>query len=215
LYPLLEAKHISHSFDYELFNDIHITVNAHDTIAIRGVSGSGKSTFLNILSTFLKPKSGEVFINNQNIYTLKEQQLVDMRADKIGVVFQFHYLLKGLSAYENLQTASIISKSEIDDNLLKKLKIDHVMHQKVTELSGGQQQRISIARVLTKKPTLIFADEPTGNLDEETAKDVMDELFNYVKINNAALVMVTHDKNIANQCQKIYELTKNHLILEE
>jgi putative ABC transport system ATP-binding protein len=128
------------------------------------------------------------------------------------MVFQSHYLFKGFSAYENLEIAQILSHQKIEDKLLQKLNIEQVMHQKVTELSGGQQQRVSIARVLTKKPRIIFADEPTGNLDKATAHEVMKLFFEYIKKENSAMVLVTHDESLAFACKKVYRLQNQQLL---
>ena len=203
---LLNATNISHKFDYELFHDINLTLQKQQSIAIIGMSGSGKSTFLNILSSLLKPFSGEVIFNDKDIYSLKQKKLLNIRREDFGIIFQAHYLFRGFSASENLDIATLLSGEEIDNDLLKQLNIDYVMNQGVGELSGGQQQRLSIARVLTKKPKIIFADEPTGNLDKETANMVVDTLFNYIKDNNAGLILVTHENDLAMQCDKVYKL---------
>ena len=203
---ILEANGISHSFDYPLFEDVNLQVQPKESIAIIGSSGSGKSTLLHILSTLLEPNSGEINLLGHNIYSDDAKQNHKIRRDDIGIIFQAHYLFRGFNAYENLEIASILSQEEISEELLQKLKIDHVMSQQVGELSGGQQQRVSIARVLTKKPKIIFADEPTGNLDRDTANEVMDILFEYIKNNDASLILVTHDQQIANQCDFQFEL---------
>ncbi|MFA9373983.1 ABC transporter ATP-binding protein [Poseidonibacter sp.] len=203
---LLNATNISHKFDYELFHDINLTLKKQQSIAIIGMSGSGKSTFLNILSSLLKPFSGEVIFNDEDIYSLKQKKLLNIRREDFGIIFQAHYLFRGFSASENLDIATLLSGNEIDNDLLKQLNIDYVMKQGVGELSGGQQQRLSIARVLTKKPKIIFADEPTGNLDKETANMVVDTLFNYIKSNNAGLILVTHETDLAMKCDKVYKL---------
>ena len=203
---LLSAKNLSHTFEYELFSDVSLELESQETIAIIGMSGSGKSTLLHILSSLLKPDEGEVFLFNQNIYQMKESKLSQMKRDEIGLVFQSHYLFKGFSAYENLEVAAILSSQNIDSELLRRLNIEECIQQKVTELSGGQQQRISIARVLTKKPRLIFADEPTGNLDKTTANEVMNLFFEYCKNENAGMILVTHDENLAHMCDHVYKL---------
>ena len=203
---LLEVKHISHEFDYPLFNNINFDLQEGKSIAIMGVSGSGKSTLLNILCSLLQPKEGSIIYKGTDLYGIKNSELLNVRRKDFGIIFQAHYLFRGFSANENLQIATLLSQNEADDNLLASLNIEHVMKQGVGELSGGQQQRLSIARVLTKKPNIIFADEPTGNLDKVTASEVMNTLFDYIKNNSAGLILVTHEDEIAFQCDKVYKL---------
>jgi putative ABC transport system ATP-binding protein len=206
---LLSAKGISHNFDYPLFDNINLELNEKETIAIIGASGSGKSTLLNIFSSLLIPNKGEVYYNNKNIFDLNKKQLLQTRRNDFGIIFQAHYLFRGFNAIENIEISELLSGNSVDDNLLKDLEIDHVMNQGIGELSGGQQQRLSCARVLTKKPKVIFADEPTGNLDANTATNLIDTLFDYVKKENAGLIIVTHENSIAFKCDKVYEL-KNY-----
>ncbi|MDL2347224.1 ABC transporter ATP-binding protein [Campylobacter hyointestinalis] len=208
---MLKAVNLSHKFDYPLFSDLNLDINSATTTAITGVSGSGKSTILHILSTLLKPASGEVIYNEKSIYNINENELLKIRRLEFGIIFQAHYLFKGFNAYENIELANVLSGHKINIELLKKLKIDHVMNQKIGELSGGQQQRVSIARVMSKKPRIIFADEPTGNLDKNTANEVMDVIFDYVKNENAALVIVTHDEDLASKCDFKFRLSEQKL----
>lgn len=208
---LLQAKNLTQKFDYELFNDINLSLSKKESIAIIGMSGSGKSTLLNILSSLLEPCEGEVVFNDKNIYSLKQNKLLKIRREDFGIIFQAHYLFRGFSAQENLDIATLLSEKDIDSDLLSSLNIEHVLNQGVGELSGGQQQRLSIARVLTKKPKIIFADEPTGNLDKDTAKIVIDTLFNYIKNNDAGLILVTHENELAMQCDKVYKLVDTKL----
>ncbi|WP_086228728.1 MULTISPECIES: ABC transporter ATP-binding protein [Campylobacter] len=208
---MLKALNLSHKFDYLLFNDINLDIRPATTTAIMGVSGSGKSTILHILSTLLSPTDGEVIYNDKSLYKLSSDELLKIRRYDFGIIFQAHYLFKGFNGFENIELATILSGQKINLNLLKALKIDNVINQKIGELSGGQQQRVSIARVLAKNPKIIFADEPTGNLDQTTAKEVMSVIFDYVKTNNAALVLVTHDKDIAQLCDIKYQLSNQHL----
>ena len=209
---LLSAKNLSHSFDCELFSNVSLNLDAQESIAIIGMSGSGKSTLLHLLSTLLKPKQGTVSILGENIYKLKKSKMASLKRKELGLVFQSHYLFKGFSAYENLEVARILSEQKIDDALIHRLNIQDCIQQKVTELSGGQQQRVSIARVLTKQPRLIFADEPTGNLDSKTADDVMQLFFEYLHTNNAGMILVTHDDKLAHQCDKVYKIDNKELI---
>ncbi|WP_086226835.1 ABC transporter ATP-binding protein [Campylobacter devanensis] len=208
---MLKALNLSHKFDYLLFNDINLDIKPATTTAIMGVSGSGKSTILHILSTLLSPTDGEVIYNDKSLYKLNSDELLKIRRYDFGIIFQAHYLFKGFNGFENIELATILSGQKINLNLLKALKIDNVINQKIGELSGGQQQRVSIARVLAKNPKIIFADEPTGNLDQTTAKEVMSVIFDYVKTNNTALVLVTHDKDIAQLCDIKYQLSNQHL----
>jgi putative ABC transport system ATP-binding protein len=208
---LLNASNITHSFDYELFRDIDFTLNESQSMAILGRSGCGKSTLLHIFSTFLKPLEGKVTLLGRDLYKLKESDIEQMRRHELGIIFQFHYLFKGMSAFENIEVASMLSGESIDPALLKRLEIDTLMNQKISELSGGQQQRVSIARVLSKKPKIIFADEPTGNLDKDTANLVMDVLLEYTHKNHAGLLLVTHDREMAAYCDESYLLEEKKL----
>jgi putative ABC transport system ATP-binding protein len=209
---LVSAKNLSHSFDYELFNNVSLDLATKESIAIIGISGSGKSTLLHLLSTLLRPDSGEIAILGEDVLSLKPKKLSHLRRHELGLVFQSHYLFKGFSGYENLEVAEILAQEPIEKTLLKRLEIEHCIHQKVTELSGGQQQRVSIARVLTKKPTIIFADEPTGNLDTVTAHEVMDLFFEYIEQHEAGMVLVTHDETLAHLCDKVYRLENRELV---
>jgi putative ABC transport system ATP-binding protein len=203
---ILEATSLSHHFEYTLFEHIELSLYPGETMAIVGESGSGKSTLLHTLSTLLKPNEGVVKLLDSDIYKLKERELVALRRDELGLIFQSHYLFKGFSAYENLEVASILAAEPIDSSLVERLGLQDVINMKVTQLSGGQQQRISIARVLTKKPRIIFADEPTGNLDNNTSLEVMRIFEEYVKEERAALILVTHNEEFAFRCNKVYRL---------
>ena len=209
---ILKGANLGFAYDYALFENVNLALNAGESTAILGVSGCGKSTLLHILSTLLKPDSGEVIYKQKSLYKLSQNELIKIRRLDFGIIFQSHYLFKGFSARENIELASILSNEPIDAAYLEALKISHVLQNKVGELSGGQQQRVSIARVLTKKPRVIFADEPTGNLDKQTANDVMQTLFGYVKENKAALVLVTHDNDLAAKCDDIYKLENKELL---
>ncbi len=203
---LLEATKLSHSFDYPLYNDVDVLLEAGESMAVVGRSGSGKSTLLHTLSTFLKPDNGSVALCGKDVYALKDEALEQLRREEVGIVFQAHYLFKGMTGRENIEIATLLSGEGMDPLLLKELEIEGVIDQKIGDLSGGQQQRVSIARVLSKKPKIIFADEPTGNLDKQTARLVMVVLLNYIKKSGAALFLVTHDDEIASRCDRQYRL---------
>ena len=208
---ILAASGLSHSFDYKLFENVDIDIHQKESIAVLGVSGSGKSTLLHILATLLKPDLGEVIYGDGYMYEQGDKKLLDIRRYDIGIIFQSHYLFKGFSVKENLEISSMISGNPIDMDLIKKLKIEDTLKQNVSELSGGQQQRVSIARVLLKKPKLIFADEPTGNLDKVTANEVMDVMLEYIEKNSAGLFIVTHDEKVAARCNSAYRLQDKRL----
>jgi putative ABC transport system ATP-binding protein len=208
---LLKAKNLSHSFDYLLFENIDLTIKENEKVAVIGVSGSGKSTLLHILATLLKPQKGSVELFGKDLYSLSSKEQLAIRRYEIGIIFQFHYLFKGMSAAENIEIATLLSENELDPEILNRLGIKNVINQRVTELSGGQQQRVSIARVLSKKPRIIFADEPTGNLDDETAQIVMTAVFEHIKKVSGALFLVTHDERIAKSCDRVYRLKNRKL----
>lgn len=208
---LLKGVNLTHAYDYTLFENVSLSVGEGESIAILGVSGCGKSTLLHILCTLLKPNSGEVIYGGRSIYELSSDERLKIRRNDFGIIFQSHYLFKGFSSGENIELAAKLTNNAIDQKILKKLKIENTLAQGVGELSGGQQQRVSIARILCKKPRIIFADEPTGNLDKDTANEVMDVIFDYVKSSRGALVLVTHDENLAQKCSKVYRLNNRNL----
>ncbi len=213
---MIKAINISHAFEKPLYNGVNLHIKPKESLAILGVSGSGKSTLLSHLATMLKPDSGTVsLLEHQDIYALNSKKLLELRRLKVGIIFQSHYLFKGFSALENLQVASILAKQEINHSLLEQLGIAHTLKQGVGELSGGQQQRLSIARVLSKKPKIIIADEPTGNLDTTSANQVISMLQNYITENEGVLVLATHDEHLAFTCSQVYRLEKEVLIKEK
>ncbi|GAA8265981.1 ABC transporter ATP-binding protein [Helicobacter pylori] len=213
---MIKAINISHAFEKPLYNGVNLHIKPKESLAILGVSGSGKSTLLSHLATMLKPDSGTIsLLEHQDIYALNSKKLLELRRLKVGIIFQSHYLFKGFSALENLQVASILAKQEINHSLLEQLGIAHTIKQGVGELSGGQQQRLSIARVLSKKPKIIIADEPTGNLDTTSANQVISMLQNYITEKEGALVLATHDENLAFTCSQVYRLEKEVLIKEK
>jgi putative ABC transport system ATP-binding protein len=209
---MLEIKNLTHGFDYNLFEDISFSMQSGDIFSIVGSSGCGKSTLLNILSSFQKPNGGVVKLFGEDIYSIDESKLINIIKNKIGIIFQSHYLFKGFTARENLEVSCMLTNNSIDMKLLERLGIDKILNQQIGELSGGQQQRLSIARVLMKKPSIIFADEPTGNLDSNTSIEVMNTVFDYVNSNEALMVLVTHDLDLANRCNKVLKLDNLSLI---
>lgn len=211
--PLIEVDNISKKFDYQLFEDLNFSLWSKQSVAVMGRSGSGKSTLMHILSTLQKPDSGRVKLLDLDIYSLSTKEIELLRRKAIGIIFQSHYLFKGMTARENIEAATLLAGTKIDEEILEILEIKDIIDKRVGDLSGGQQQRVSIARVLSKKPKIIFADEPTGNLDRETANLVIDALNQYIEKNSAALFLVTHDIEIAKKAQKIYQLEDKKLVI--
>jgi len=211
--PLIEVDNISKKFDYQLFENLNFSLWSKQSVAVMGRSGSGKSTLMHILSTLQEPDSGSVKLLGLDVYTLSIKEIELLRRKAIGIIFQSHYLFKGMTARENIEAATLLAGTKIDEEILDILEIKDIIDKRVGDLSGGQQQRVSIARVLSKKPKIIFADEPTGNLDRETANLVIDALNQYIETNNAVLFLVTHDLEIAKKAQKIYQLEDKKLVI--
>ena len=203
---MLVAKNLSFAYDRPILENVSLELKAGETLSVMGVSGSGKSTLLHILSGFQKPQSGEVMILGNDIYSLSADKLLALRRNDIGIIFQSHYLFSGFNAQENLEVASLLSGEKIDHELLSLFGILEILPQNIGTLSGGQQQRLSIARILTKRPKIIFADEPTGNLDRETAFSVLELLFDYAKLTQSLLVFATHDPILAKKAMYAYRL---------
>jgi len=211
--PLVEVDNLSKAFDYQLFEDLNFSLWSKQSVAVMGRSGSGKSTLMHILSTLQEPDTGTVKLLDFDVYSLSKKEIELLRRKAIGIIFQSHYLFKGMTALENIEAATLLAGTKIDEEILEILEIKDVINKRVGDLSGGQQQRVSIARVLSKQPKIIFADEPTGNLDKETANLVIDALSQYIEKNSAALFLVTHDLEIAKKAQKIYQLENKKLTI--
>ncbi len=208
----LKASNVSHSYDTLLFLDVELSLQAKQKISIIGESGCGKSTLLHILSTFLKPTVGNIEIFNQDIYKLNKKKINKIRRHSISLIFQQHYLFRGFSAWENLVVSSKISNIEIDENMISLFNLKHCIHKQTGDLSGGEQQRLSILRSLIKKPKIIFADEPTGNLDVKTRDVISSILDDFINEYNSSMIMVTHDRELAKRNDIIFELEDNKLI---
>jgi putative ABC transport system ATP-binding protein len=191
----------------EALKDVNISINEGEFIAIVGPSGSGKSTLLHLLGGIDKPSSGEVIINSQNIYKLKEKDLAVFRRRNVGFIFQFYNLLPVLTAEENILMPLLLDSKDPDkiyiDELMTILGLKDRLHHLPSELSGGQQQRVSIGRALAYKPSIILADEPTGNLDSKNSKEILELLKLSVKKYNQTLIVITHDLNIAASADRV------------
>lgn len=201
---MLSAKNIHKRYGaVEVLKGVDIAVHPGEIVSIVGPSGSGKSTLLHILGTLDKPDLGEVLLGNENISHLQGNKLASFRNRHIGFVFQFHHLLPEFSALENVCIPGWLSsrnKNEIKHRageLLKILGLSHRLENKPNQLSGGEQQRVAVARALINKPDIVFADEPTGNLDTVNAKELHQLFFDLRKEFNQTFLIVTHNEELA------------------
>ncbi|MDU1456318.1 MAG: ABC transporter ATP-binding protein [Paeniclostridium sordellii] len=191
----------------DALKNINLSINKGEFVAIVGPSGSGKSTLLHLMGGVDRPTSGKVFINDVDIYNLKEKDLSIFRRRNVGLIYQFYNLIPVLSAKENILLPAELDNRKIDkkylDDLLKTLGLKERENHLPNELSGGQQQRTSIGRALINRPSIVLADEPTGNLDSKNSKEVLELLKLSVKRYNQTLIMITHDTNIALQADRV------------
>ncbi len=191
----------------DALKNINLSINKGEFVAIVGPSGSGKSTLLHLIGGVDKPTKGKVYINNVDIYSLKEKDLSIFRRRNVGLIYQFYNLIPVLSSKENILLPAVLDNRKIDkeylDDLLKTLGLKERENHLPNELSGGQQQRTSIGRALINRPAVILADEPTGNLDSKNSKEVLELLKLSVKKYNQTLIMITHDLNIALQADRV------------
>lgn len=201
---MLSAKDIHKKYGpVEVLKGVDITINSGEIVSIVGPSGSGKSTLLHILGTLDKPDRGEVFLNNETISRLQGNRLAIFRNKHIGFVFQFHHLLPEFTALENVCIPGWLtsrSKNEVRqraEELLKILDLSQRLENKPNQLSGGEQQRVAVARALINKPDIVFADEPTGNLDTANAKELHQLFFDLRKEFNQTFLIVTHNEELA------------------
>lgn len=214
--PILEAKNLRKSYTIDektipIINNISIKINKGEFIAITGPSGSGKSTLLTLLAGLDKPDKGSIKINSKEITKLKEDELTLIRNKDIGFIFQSFYLIPSLTAYENVfYPLEIKDKKQADskkvDKLLEKTGMLHRKNSYPSQLSGGEKQRIAICRALVNNPAIIFADEPTGNLDSKNSNEIMKILLDLKKEFDTTLIVVTHEKPIAKQADKIINI---------
>ncbi|AWZ48138.1 peptide ABC transporter ATP-binding protein [Clostridiaceae bacterium 14S0207] len=194
----------------------NITIKKEGFTAIVGPSGSGKSTLLHLLAGLDKPSAGHVYINGFDLYKMEETDLSKFRRLNIGFIFQFFNLIPILTIEENVKLPLLMDGKKIDESyiqeLLNHLGLENRKTHLPNELSGGQQQRVAIARALASKPKIIFADEPTGNLDSQNSKEVLEILTSSIKKYNQTLVMITHDPSIAKLADRVITIKDGEII---
>ena len=221
---LIEVKNLSKVYgsgeaEVTALKNINLNIEQGEFVAIVGPSGSGKSTLLHLLGGVDKPSSGEVIIKGESICKLKEKELAILRRRKLGFVFQFFNLIPVLTAEENIEMPVLLDNGKIDKNymneLLKLLGLEERRNHYPSELSGGQQQRVSIGRALSNKPSIILADEPTGNLDSKNSKEVLELLKYCAKKYNQTLILITHDINIAKSSDRVITIEDGKITTDE
>ncbi len=222
---ILNCENISQSFQdgdvtIPVLDDINFQITHGESVAIMGASGAGKSTLLQLLGGLDLPKSGQVILKGTNISNMSTKQRGKLRNKYLGFVYQFHHLLPEFSALENVMMPLLIGKmsnTQAKNQAMKLLErvglADRVKH-RPAQMSGGERQRTAIARALVTNPACMLADEPTGNLDENTAKSVVELMLELNQQQNNAMIIVTHDKALAKKMNKIYELTGRQLLLQ-
>jgi len=207
-----------HYAQLHVLKGVNITVNKGEIVSIVGSSGAGKSTLLHILGTLDTPDSGEIFISGVPVHTLKGRKLAAFRNTQIGFVFQFHHLLPEFTALENVCIPGWVAgrrKKEVQEEAIKLLKLLGLgdrLENKPNALSGGEQQRVAVARALINKPAIVFADEPTGNLDSKNAKELHDLFVQLRKDFKQTFLIVTHNEELAGMSDRVLHM-KDGLIV--
>ncbi len=201
---------------FEVLKGINLDIKKGETLALVGKSGSGKSTLLSLLAGLDRSDSGEILIEGKNMTKMSERDLTLFRASHIGIVFQQFHLVSTLTALENILLPLELLKRqkarETAQSLLEAVGLGHRAHHLPSQLSGGESQRVAIARALAIGPSILFADEPSGNLDEETGEKVMDLLFRMVATTGTTMILVTHDQDLANKCSRLAHLEHGSLV---
>lgn len=218
---MLVANQITKSYgEIPILKGINLTIEKEEVVCITGSSGAGKTTLLQILGTLDQPDSGDLEILGQNMAKLSSKKLAKFRNNHLGFVFQFHQLLPEFSAIENVIMPAIIGGRKKSESIAKAkdlldfLKISHRINHKPSELSGGEQQRVAVARALINKPELIFADEPSGNLDSKNSNDLHELFFELKKEFQQSFIIVTHNRELAGMADRTLNM-KDGLIITE
>lgn len=212
-FVLIKAENIKKSFgELQVLKGINLEIPTGKIYSVVGASGAGKTTLLQIIGTLSKPDSGEVFYNGNNVFSLPEKELSLFRNQKIGFVFQFHHLLPEFTALENVCIPAFIARRPVGESekealrLLDYLGMHNRIHHKPSALSGGEKQRVAVARALINKPSVVLADEPSGNLDSANRDELHDLLFKLRDDFGQTFVIVTHDDHFAERSDKIIHI---------
>jgi putative ABC transport system ATP-binding protein len=222
--PVIEVKNIHKTYDLgdvqvHALRGVTLQIENGDFVSIMGASGSGKSTFMNIIGCLDKPTSGEYFLDSNQVSSMESDELAEIRNLKIGFVFQSFNLLARTSAIENVELPMIYNntdarkRSELAMEAIQKVGLNGREHHMPSQLSGGQQQRVAIARAIVNNPSIILADEPTGNLDSQTSVEIM-EIFKGLNKQGKTIIMITHEQDIADNAERIITF-KDGLVIED
>ncbi|PHS73372.1 MAG: ABC transporter [Cycloclasticus sp.] len=218
--PIIETKNLGKTVPIAndklcILSSIDLTIQRGESIAIIGASGSGKSTLLGLLAGLDSPTEGTVALHGQELTTLNEDGRADVRSKWVGFVFQSFQLMERLTALENvmlpLELRGDKNVVQAAQAMLDRVGLSHRLHHKPTQLSGGEQQRVALARAFVTQPAILFADEPTGNLDSKTGEQIIELLFELNQEQNTTLVLVTHDAALATRCERSVQLEAGRL----
>ena len=217
---MIEVQDIHKSFgDLEVLKGVNLKIEKGEVVAIVGKSGAGKTTLLQIIGTLDRPTKGKVLIDGTDVFSMKDNELAAFRNRHIGFIFQFHQLLPEFTALENICIPAMIAREKEEtyrpraEKLLRDLGLAERMNHKPNELSGGEKQRVAAARALMMQPTIILADEPTGSLDEKNKKELSDLLLQLRKQYGQTILLVTHDKEQAQMCDRVIEIIDGKISL--
>lgn len=192
---------------FQVLKNISLTIEDGDFVVILGASGSGKSTLLNVLSGLERAESGEIFYDDTEITALTDKELTAFRRKKIGFIFQQYYLLQNMNVGKNVKMGADLAANSDYKAIIKEVGLENKLHKFPSELSGGEQQRVSVARALAKRPEVLFLDEPTGALDEDTGRQVLQYISELQKEYGFTIIMVTHNLNIAEMAKTVIRMS--------
>lgn len=209
---MINAKEITKSYGSEqVLKGINLQINDGDFAVILGASGSGKSTLLNTISGLERPDGGSVFYDNFDISGLSDDELTNFRKDNVGFIFQQYYLLPNMTVSQNVRMGADLARNSEYKAIIEAVGLGGKLNSYPSELSGGEQQRVSIARALAKQPRVLFLDEPTGALDEETGRQVLDYIIKLWNDKKFTIVMVTHNANIAETAKTVIQMNSGKI----
>lgn len=219
---MIEVKNVTKIYNkknaFTALDNINLTIPSNTSVAILGKSGSGKSTLMHVISGLDKPQKGQVLVDGEDILRLKPRATDRFRASKMAFIFQSFFVEGGESCYNNvslsLETAGapVRKRKKLIEQALQSVDLGDKIKSRAKDLSGGQKQRLAIARAIVGEPEILFADEPTGNLDSVTSKVIEDLLFNYQKKNRATLIIVTHDEELASRCNTVIKIKDGKIV---